>query len=363
LSASASWAPGPSLADLGWDDGWAALLSAAAHAAEDFPFMPARVARADRGASTVLGPEPVRVANGRHLVATGDWVVVGPGPLPDDLPTVLDILPRRSEFVRERPGRETAAQVVAANVDAVLLVSGLDTAVNTRRIERYLTLGWQSGAVPVVVLTKTDCRTEDEVAEAVESVRSVALGVEIHAVSAADGTGVDGLGAAQLARGRTVALLGPSGSGKSTLVNRLAGADLMATGDTRRDGKGRHTTSHRELVVIPGGGLLLDTPGMRGLGLWDADEGLAKAFSDVDALIGACRFSDCRHMGEPGCAVLAAIDDGSLPESRLASWRKLQREARRLATRQGDRALKDENLRRWKAIAKASRQRDRRRDR
>jgi ribosome biogenesis GTPase / thiamine phosphate phosphatase len=359
LSASASCGADQSLAELGWDDGWSALIS------DRFPnkSFPARVARADRGASTALAPEAVRVLNGRHPVATGDWVVVGPGPMADDPAAVIEILPRRSSFVREQPGRETAAQVVAANVDAVLLVCGLDTAINTRRIERYLTLGWQSGAVPVVVLTKTDCLIEDEVAAAVSSVSSVALGVEIHAVSAASGSGVDGLAAAQLARGRTVALLGPSGSGKSTLVNRLAGADVMATGETRRDGKGRHTTSHRELVVVPGRGLLLDTPGLRGLGLWDADDGLARTFSDVDALIGACRFSDCRHLGEPGCAVLAAVEDGSLADSRLASWRKLQREARALAARQGDRAVKDENQRRWKAIAKANRHRDRRRDR
>jgi ribosome biogenesis GTPase / thiamine phosphate phosphatase len=311
----------------------------------------------------VLSPKAIRVASGRHPVATGDWVVVGPGPLHDDPPVVTDVLPRRSAFVREHPGRETASQVVAANVDTVLLVNGLDTGVNTRRIERYLALGWQSGAIPAVVLTKTDCCSEDEVAGAVESVRSVALGVEVDAVSAADGRGIDRLAAAHLSRGRTVALLGPSGSGKSTLVNRLAGAEPMATGDTRRDGKGRHTTTHRELVVLPGRGLLLDTPGMRGLGLWDAEEGLSHTFADVEALVGSCRFSDCGHAREPGCAVLAAVDNGGLDESRLASWRKLQREQRALAARQRDRTAREEKARRWQAIAKANRHRDRRCDR
>jgi ribosome biogenesis GTPase / thiamine phosphate phosphatase len=349
----------PTLADVGWDDEWAAVFAALAPPGA----LAARVARADRGACTVLAPGNLRVTSGRRPVATGDWVIVGPGPLPDDLPTVIDVLPRRSAFVRERPGRETAEQVVAANVDTVLVVNGLDTGVNARRIERYLALAWQSGAVPAIVLTKADCCTDDDVAGAVEDVRSVALGVEVHTVSAADGRGIDRLATAHLSQGRTVALLGPSGSGKSTLVNRLAGADVMATGETRRDGKGRHTTVHRELVVLPGRGLLLDTPGMRGISLWDAAEGVSQTFADVEALIGECRFSDCRHLGEPGCAVLAAVEDGSLVESRLASWHKLQREARALAARQGDRAAKEENLRRWKAIAKASRHRDRRRDR
>jgi ribosome biogenesis GTPase / thiamine phosphate phosphatase len=355
LSESLSCTP----ADVGWDDHWATAFAGLAPPGA----FPARVARADRGACTALAPQPVRVASARHPVATGDWVVVAPGPLPDDPPFVTDILPRRSAFVRERPGGETAAQIVAANVDTLFIVNGLDTGVHTRRIERYLALGWQSGAIPAVVLTKADCCTEDEVTDAVGSVRAVAIGVEVHAVSAADGRGIDGLAMAHLSVGRTVALLGPSGSGKSTLVNRLAAADVMATGETRRDGKGRHTTAHRELVVLPGRGLLLDTPGMRGLGLWDAGDGLAQTFADVEALVGKCRFSDCRHGGEPGCAVLAAVDDGSLAETRLASWRKLQREARALAARQGDRVAREENLRRYKAIAKASRHRDRRRDR
>jgi ribosome biogenesis GTPase / thiamine phosphate phosphatase len=214
----------------------------------------------------------------------------------------------------------------------------------------------------VVVLTKADCCREDDTAERAAQTRSVAIGVDVHTVSALTGVGIDGL-ARHLARGRTVALLGPSGAGKSTLVNRLVGAELMPTADVRGDGKGRHTTTHRELVVVPGRGLLLDTPGMRGLALWDADEGLSRTFADVEALIGTCQFSDCSHQSEPGCAVRAAVAEGSLAESRLTSWRKLQRELRSVAARQGDRAARENNLRRYKAIAKASRHRDPRRDR
>ncbi len=342
------------LAGLGWDDDWAAAL--ADHRGP--PLFPGRVSRTDRGVCTVLTPDVVRVATGRHRVATGDWVAIAPG----DPPCVAAVLPRRGAFMRERAGPETAAQVLAANVDVVFVVGSLIAGFSPRRIERYLTLAWQSAGTPVVVLTKADCCPSDDTVAMAARAQSVAVGVEVHCVSALTGAGIDRL-AGHLAPGRTVALLGPSGAGKSTLVNCLAGAEVMPTAEVRGDGKGRHTTTHRELVVLPGRGLLLDTPGLRGLALWDADEGLSRTFDDVESLTGACRFSDCRHESEPGCAVLGAIEDGSLSEARLASWRKLQRELRALAARQGDRAAREDNLRRWKAIAKAGRHRDPRRDR
>jgi ribosome biogenesis GTPase len=360
LTASASRFPELSLVDLGWDDGWTAAFAGFATMPD---VLPARVSRADRGVCTVLSPEPMRVVNGREAIATGDWVVVGPGPLPGDRSVVAAILPRRTAFVRQRPGSESSEQVVAANVDTVLVVNALDTPLSPRRIERYLALVWQSGAVPVVVLTKADCCPADELAGLVQQTQAVGLGVDVVAVSAASGAGIEDLATTYLSVGRTAALLGPSGSGKSTLVNLLAGAMVMTTGDTRRDGKGRHTTSHRELVVVPGRGLLLDTPGMRGLAMWDADEGLSQTFADVEDLIVACRFSNCSHTSESGCAVLAALRDGSLPYDRLAGWRKLQQELRSLAARQGDRAAQYEKRQRRKAVAKANKRGDSGRDR
>jgi ribosome biogenesis GTPase len=316
---------------------------------------PARVSRVDRGRCTVLGPEPLRAESLHQLIATGDWVVVGPGPLPGDREVVAVVLPRRTAFVRERSGAESTAQVIAANVDRVFLLCGLDLELNSARLERYLALAWQSGAIPVVVLTKADTRAGDEVVEAVARARSIALGVDVLVVSAATGRGVQELAASQLAPGRTVAVLGPSGVGKSSLVNALAGRELMPTGETRRDGKGRHITTHGQLLVVPGWGVLLDTPGMRSLGLWDAAEGLSQTFVEIEERADKCRFSDCRHVSEPGCAVLAAIGAGTLGAERLESWRKLQRELDLLAARQGDQLLRQEAQRRWKALSREAR--------
>lgn len=349
----------PSLTELGWDEDWVAAL--AALAAEAGPGLrPARVSRPDRGVCTVLAPEALRVANGPHRVVAGDWVAIGAGQRPADRPAVTAILPRRSAFVRDQSGARTQPQVVAANVDVVFIVESLDTGINVGRIERYLTLGWQSGALPVVVLTKSDRCLPEVTADSIARVGAVALGAEVHAVSAASGAGIHRL-SAHLGPGRTTALLGLSGAGKSTLVNRLAGTELMATAAVRGDGKGRHTTTHRQLLVLPGGGLLIDTPGMRALGLWDADQGLAQTFADVDSLVGACRFSDCLHISEPDCAVLGAVDAGALSPSRLASWRTLQGELHSLAARQRDRAAREDSLSHRKAIARANRQRGRER--
>jgi ribosome biogenesis GTPase len=360
-----------SLNALGWDQGWAGAFADAqadapadaGHGAPGARMTPGRVARADRGACTVLTPEPMRADANRQHPVVGDWVALALGPGANDPPVVHAVLPRRSAFTRHRTGRETTEQVLAANIDVVFVVGGLDVDPNPRRIERYLTLAWQSGAVPVVVLTKADCCAATEVEDQLALVRSVAIGVDVHAVSGVSGGGVAELAAAHLGVGTTAVLLGPSGVGKSTLVNRLAAAEVMPTGETRTDGKGRHTTTAGQLVALPEGGVLLDTPGLRGVALWDSDAGVAATFADVEELAGNCRFADCRHDGEPGCAVRFAIEEGALTESRLAAWRKLQRELRSLAARQGDRALRDERLRHWKAIAKANRSRDKRRDR
>lgn len=339
------------LTPLGWDQ----ALEEAYLGLGSAPGRPARVSRVDRGRCTVLGPGSARAATLHQSIATGDWVVVAPGPLSGDLEQIVAVLPRRTAFVRDRTGAETVAQVIAANVDRVLLLCGLDADRSPARLERYLAVAWQSGAVPVVVLTKSDTIGRRELAEAMLWAQALAIGVDVRAVSATSGEGIAELASAHLAPGRTVALLGPSGVGKSSLVNTLAGQDLMPTGDTRRDGKGRHTTTHGQLLVVPELGVLLDTPGMRGLGLWDASEGLAQTFADLELLANQCRFADCHHGTEPGCAVMAAINEGRLERDRLESWRKLERELRSLAARQGDRQLRQEAQRRWKAISRDAR--------
>ena len=230
---------------------------------------------------------------------------------------------------------ETKPQVVAANVDVAFVVCGLDLNYNVRRIERYLTLAWESGAQPVVLLTKADLC--DDVESYVYEVEAVAYGVPVHAVSAPHGDGVETV-RGYVPGGRTAALLGSSGVGKSTLVNALLGEDLLATQEIREDGRGRHTTSHRQLVPLPDGGLMLDTPGMRELQLWDADSGLEAAFGDLESLAAQCRFADCTHREEPDCAVRAALANGTLDLERYESWRKLQRELERLARKQDGRA-------------------------
>lgn len=305
---------------------------------------PLLVARSDRGAVTLLSSDgPIRASvppalHHDHPVI-GDWVAVHGDP-----PVVFEVLPRRSALTRAAAGPTTRPQVLAANVDLVLVVAALDTPLNLRRLERTLAAAWSSGAVPAVVLTKADtCFDPDE---AVADARAVALGTEVVAVSAHAGDGVDDVLA--LVAGRTVVLLGPSGSGKTTLVNRLTGADL-AVREVRRDGKGRHTTTAGQLVPLPGGGMLLDTPGLRELALWDDGEGVEAAFADVAALAGACRFGDCAHDTEPGCAVRDAI----APE-RLASWHKLQREIAHLAARH-DARLAAEERRRNRAFGRLQR--------
>jgi ribosome biogenesis GTPase len=213
----------------------------------------------------------------------------------------------------------------------VFLVTDCGRDFKPRRLERYLTATWDSGADPVIVLTKSDLA--DDISETVAEAEAVAFGVPVHAVSSVTGEGLEALDP-ELVPGRTVVPLGSSGVGKSTLANRLLGQELLATGDLRRDGRGRHTTTHRELVRLPGGALLLDTPGMRELQLWADESALEETFADVAELAGRCRFSDCAHGSEPGCAVRAALADGTLPQIRWESYRKLQRELRALAVKQ-----------------------------
>ena len=321
---------------------------------------PARVAVEHRGAYlvyTARGEAQAELAGRlRHeavergeLPAVGDWVAV----TPTDPALVHAVLPRKTKFSRLAASDHggTIEQVVAANVDVVFLVAGLDGDLNLRRLERYLALGWESGAEPVVVLTKADLCPDVEAS--VVEVELTAIGVPVHVVSNLTGEGVEEL-APYFATGRTVAALGSSGVGKSSLLNRLAGEELMATGDVRADGRGRHTTTNRQLLPLPAGGLFLDTPGMRELRLWESEEGLAQTFDDVAAAVALCRFTDCSHGGEPGCGVQVALADGTLTHERYDSWRKLQAELQHLAVKQ-DKRLRSEAKKEFRRRARGRR--------
>jgi ribosome biogenesis GTPase / thiamine phosphate phosphatase len=316
------------LEPLGWDGAFADLFAPWAATGH----RPGRVVAAHRGGDLVATGQGELLARAtgrlRHLAgpsvaglpAVGDWVALRDG-------RIHAVLPRRTAVTRRTPGSAAGEQVLAANVDLVVVVVAPGRDANPRRVERLLALAWASGAQPVVVLGRADLCPDwgTDVGTELAGLAAVAPGVQVLALSCYTGEGVDEI-AAMLDPGRTAVLLGSSGVGKSTLVNRLAGRDLLATGEVRDDGKGRHTTSTRQLVTLADGGLVIDTPGLRELGLWTDAAGTAAAFDDVEVLAAGCRFDDCRHRTEPGCAVLQALEDGRLPPERFAAWEKLQRE-------------------------------------
>ncbi len=315
--------------------------------------VPALLTRVDRSLYDVFTPTgSVRVpavpaaADPLSAPTVGDWLALTPVDC-----AVVEVLPRTSLLARGTARGTSKGQPLAANVDVILICLGLSGALPIRRLERLLTLAWESGATPVVVLTKADLC--DDLDRAVREVQPHAPGCEVVTVSAATGD----VGALALYASSTLVLLGASGAGKSTVVNALMGGDVMSTGDIRDvDGKGRHTTTHRELLFLPGGGIIIDTPGLRGVALHAAGDGLALAFSDVEDLASACTFADCAHVAEPGCAVLASVVAGDLGQERVDSWRKLQRELA-FQARRTDVRLQAEESRRWKQISKAQRAR------
>jgi ribosome biogenesis GTPase len=342
------------LESLGWND----ELEAAFQPFKTEEVWPARVLAQHRGGYVVRGEhkEFHAVARGRlrdqaavggAVPAVGDWVVVRPSG--DGRAAIEDVLPRRSKVSRKTAWFEAEEQVLATNVDTLFLVSGLDRDFNTRRLERYVAIAYESGAAPVVVLTKLDLC--DEPARVLEA-EAVAIGIPVVPLSNVTGEGIEEL-QPFLAAGQTVALIGSSGVGKSTLINRLLGEDVIATAALRRDGRGRHTTRHRELFVLPDGALLIDTPGLRELQLWEGD--LDDAFADITALGDRCRFTNCAHDTEPDCAVKGALAEGALAPERLASFRKLERELASVAAR-ADKRLGAERKRRWRQRARESRQ-------
>jgi ribosome biogenesis GTPase / thiamine phosphate phosphatase len=344
---------------LGWTDALQAAF--APHAAEGL--VPARVAvaygatfRVVTGDGEYLADSTGRMrheAQGRRdLPAVGDWVAVKPTTAVGGRATIQAILPRKSVFSRKAAGTDTTEQILATNVDTAFLMTAFDQDLNLRRLERYLAMTWESGATPVILINKTDL--SDQVDALSTEVGGIALGVPVHAISAKHSNGLDAL-APYLVPGHTLVVLGSSGVGKSTLINRLVGNERLATQEVRdSDHRGKHTTTHRELIVLPGGALLIDTPGMRELQLWSADAGMVEAFDDIATLGAECYFADCQHATEPKCAVKKAVEDGSLPAERLANFHKLRAEQEALAARQ-DTFAQQERKKRDRAGSRAVR--------
>ena len=370
LSFSFRDAASHALVPYGWDDVWEAEFQPFAGAG----LVPGRVVRVDRNmcdvftaggvaradTSLVMPSDPMRV------VCTGDWAAIDP--VGADLRLVRELLPRRSRIVRSTSSKRSEGQVLATNIDYVVICVSLANELDLGRLERFLALAmaasggdgplhndalaWESGAQPLVVLTKADL--VPDTTHLLADAEAAAPGVQVVVVSAASGEGLDVL-AAVLGGGSAV-LLGQSGAGKSTLTNALLGREVQEVQATRdADGKGRHTTTTRDLLPLPGGGVLIDTPGLRGVGLWDAESGLTQVFSEIEELARNCRFHDCSHRAEPGCAVLAALADGTLTHRRLESYRKLLRENAWIASRT-DQRLRSEMRREWKLRSAAGRE-------
>ncbi|MFE1560044.1 ribosome small subunit-dependent GTPase A [Streptomyces sp. NPDC058734] len=345
---SSAFSTAPSLAAFGWDEAWAAEF--APYAAQGL--VPGRVVRVDRGQCDVMTEDGVIRADTAfvtphdplRVICTGDWAAVDATGSPR---YVKAYLPRRTAFVRSTSSQRSEGQILAANVDHAVIAVSLAVELDLGRIERFLALAWESGAQPLVVLTKADLVPDPAaLAYLVQDVETTAPGVQVLTVSSHTGEGTDVL-AAVVADGTSV-LLGVSGAGKSTLANALLGADVMDVQETREiDGKGRHTTTTRNLLALPGGGVLIDTPGLRGVGLFDAEAGVGQVFSEIEEFAEQCRFHDCAHEREPGCAVLAAVAEGALPERRLDSYRKLLRENQRIVAKT-DARLRAELARDWR---------------
>ncbi|WP_017585447.1 ribosome small subunit-dependent GTPase A [Nocardiopsis ganjiahuensis] len=340
------------LSGLGWNPRVEAAFDTAARSSPHV-LLPARVAEARRGAvgvrlpqheTAALAPGVRRAAEADHASAptSGDWVAVRRS---GDTWLVEAVLERTGTLVRQGVAKDSHDQVLAANVDAVLICEAADQGPNVGRLERFLSLAWTSGATPVVAVTKAELAGE-RLPEVVELVESVTTGADVHTVSAHTGLGLAEL-AARLRPGATWVLLGTSGAGKSSLLNALAGQPVMETGEIRDDRRGRHTTTHRQLIPMPGGALFLDIPGVRRIDVPGDESGVDRTFADVKALAERCRFGDCAHGSEPGCAVNAAVDDGELDARRLERWYKLRREAEWNRSR-GDARMRAERRKEWK---------------
>ncbi|MGI5136052.1 ribosome small subunit-dependent GTPase A [Streptomyces sp. CA-106110] len=364
-SPSASSASSHPLAPYGWDEGWEAEFAPYA----EQRLLPGRVVRVDRGLCDVVTPagtvradtEFVVPRDPMKVVCTGDWVAVDPEG--SDPRYVRTLLPRRTAFVRSTSSKRSDGQVLATNIDHVVICVSLAVELDLGRIERFLALAmssssgeallhksalsWESGAQPLVVLTKADVVPHaTTLGHLVQDVEAVAPGVPVLPVSAQRGDGLDVLEA--VLSGGTSVLLGQSGAGKSTLANVLLGEEVMDVQATRdMDGKGRHTTTTRNLLVLPGGGVLIDTPGLRGVGLWDAESGVSQVFSEIEELAAECRFHDCAHVAEPECAVRRAVESGELSERRLESYRKLLRENEWIVAKT-DARVRAERRQEWK---------------